>query len=118
MSPPGHRKGDEALFQALACGATVENAARKFPKRGHAMLPVASLFLRVAVNRAPTGATAAQEPSSASPEVQRLLDRLEKLEQRNDELEKTVRQLQAENQVSQEKSGCAGGETSMEGRFR
>jgi hypothetical protein len=29
MSPPGHRKGDEALFQALACGATVENAARK-----------------------------------------------------------------------------------------
>ena len=46
----------------------------------------------------------AQEPASAAPDVQKLLERLDKLEQRNEELEKTVRQLKAQDSpVSQQK---------------
>jgi len=46
----------------------------------------------------------AQEPASATPDVQKLLERLDKLEQRNEELEKTVRELKATGSpVSQEK---------------
>jgi phosphate-selective porin OprO/OprP len=48
----------------------------------------------------------AQEPASSNPDVQKLLERLEKLEQRNEELEKTVRELKAAGSpVSQEKQG-------------
>jgi phosphate-selective porin OprO/OprP len=48
----------------------------------------------------------AEEPAAATPDIQKLLERLDKLEQRNEELEKTVRQLkeqQTESPTSQEK---------------
>lgn len=66
-------------------------------RRGAALSALAAWLLLAPVSRA-------QEPSSSNSDMQKLLERLDKLEQRNQELEKTVHDLKAASSpVSQDK---------------